>query len=132
MSDAFAAFVVTCARTLYVHATSCLGRGDGYGMEASYILLGYVQDGYQRWYKENQGPEEKPMPFYGDTISGRVRRFRIYTDGFTEQEVRGDSGVEYNLFPFPGVVSFDDDPLEVVECPRRMQGGACRPSLRVS
>ena len=122
LSGEFAAHVVTCVRSLYDHARSCLGRGDGYEMEASYILLGYVQDEYQRWFEENQGPEEKPMPFYGDTISGRVRRFRVYTDGFTEQEVCGDSGVDYDLYPFPGGVSFQGDPLEVVECPRGMRG----------
>ena len=101
-------------------------------MEASYILVGYVQDEYQRWFEENQGPGEVPMPFYEDTISGRVRRFRTYTDGFAGQEVRGESDVKYDLYPFPGGVSFQGDPLEVVECPRGRWGGACRPSLRLS
>ena len=122
LTDAFAAVVVAIAKMLFKHASSCLGRGDGYGMEASYILLGYVQDEYQRWYEENQGSGEVPMPFYGDTISGRVRRFRTYTDGFAEQEVCGEHGGEYDLHPFPGGVNFGDYPLRVVECPREMRG----------
>ena len=36
--------------------------------------------------------------------------------------MRWESDVEYDLYPFPGGVSFQDEPLEVVECPRRMRG----------
>ena len=70
LSDEFAAVVVTCVRSLYDHARSCLGGCDGYDMEASYILLGYVQDEYQRWFEENQEPEENQCPSMGTRSVG--------------------------------------------------------------
>ena len=63
LSNAFAEVVVTRVRSFFNHVYVRLGEGDMYKMESSYILLGYVQDEYQRWFEENQGPEEKPMPF---------------------------------------------------------------------
>ena len=44
LTDAFAAVVVAIAKMLYKRASVCLHKGDGYGMEATYVLLGYIQD----------------------------------------------------------------------------------------
>ena len=43
-TNAVAKYVVTITQSLYDHASSCLRKGDVYGMEVTYILLGYTQD----------------------------------------------------------------------------------------
>ena len=52
---AVAKYVVTIAEALYHHASSCLRNSDGYGVEVTYVLLGYIQDMYQGWFKLKQG-----------------------------------------------------------------------------
>ena len=65
------------------------------------------------------------MTFHGDKISGRVRRFRHYTDGFSGREVYRESSAYYDLHSFPEGVRMDKDDLQVLECSRKMRGACC-------